>query len=69
MRGGWHHDACRTNVNVLISHIERKSCLPKRPSAFAFEVIGFGSVTEKLAYSFTTQDKGMCRIPSSYPRP
>jgi hypothetical protein len=33
------------------SATSRKSCLPKRPSAFAFEVIGFGSVTVMPASS------------------
>ena len=42
--------ACGTNVNVLISHIT-EVLLAKRPSAFAFEVIGLGNVTVMPASS------------------
>jgi hypothetical protein len=39
-----------TDVNVLLSHVA-KVLLPKRPSVFEFEVIGFGSVTVMPASS------------------
>src|SRR6476661_3294175 len=40
----------RTNVDVLLSHVA-ESCLPKRPSDFASDVWGFGSVTVMPASS------------------
>jgi len=42
--------ASRTDVSVLRDHVS-DVCLPKRPAAFALDVIGFGTVTVMPAFS------------------